>query len=58
MRAAEYDPALVAAALKEGEVAWYTSFVQNQLARPMAETFEKKFPGIKVRLTTGTVSDL
>lgn len=57
-RAADYDASLVTAAQGEGEVVWYTSFVQNQLARPMADAFEKRFPGIKVRLVTGTVSDL
>ena len=57
-QAADYDAALVAAARKEGQVVWYTSFVQNQLARPMADAFEKKFPGIKVEIAAGTVTDL
>ena len=58
VRAASFDPALVAAAQAEGEVAWYTSFVETQLARPMADAFGKRFPGVTLRLTTGTVSDL
>jgi ABC-type Fe3+ transport system substrate-binding protein len=52
------DPALVAAAEKEGEVVWYTSFVENQLARPMAEAFQKRYPAIKVRIVGGTAGDL
>lgn len=42
------DPALVAAAKKEGEVVWYTTLIVNQLVRPMVAAFEKKY-GIKVR---------
>lgn len=52
------DPALVAAAKKEGEVVWYTSLVVNQASRPLAAAFEKEYPGVKVRMTSGTTSDL
>lgn len=52
------DTALIEAAKKEGEVSWYTSLVANQVARPMATAFEKKYPGIKVNLVSGTVGDL
>lgn len=37
------DPALVASAQKEGQVVWYTGFIINQLARPLADAFEKKY---------------
>ena len=43
------DPALIAAARKEGEVVWYTTQIVNQLVRPVTAAFEKKYPGIKVR---------
>jgi ABC-type Fe3+ transport system substrate-binding protein len=41
------DPALIAAAKKEGQVVWYTTLIVNQLARPITDAFEKKY-GIKV----------
>src|SRR5882757_2785335 len=43
------DPALIAAAKKEGEVVWYTTQIVSQLVRPVTAAFEKKYPGIKVR---------
>lgn len=52
------DQALVEAAKKEGEVNWYTSLVVNQASRPIAAAFEKEYPGIKVRVTSGTANDL
>src|SRR4029078_8660666 len=52
------DEALIAAAKKEGQVVWYTSFVENQLARPLAAAFEKKYPGVKVQIVPGTATDL
>jgi iron(III) transport system substrate-binding protein len=45
--AAAADQALIDAAKKEGEVVWYTTFVVDQLVRPVAEAFQKKY-GIKV----------
>jgi iron(III) transport system substrate-binding protein len=45
------DPALIAAAKKEGEVVWYTTQIVTQLVRPVTAAFEKKYPGIKVRST-------
>jgi iron(III) transport system substrate-binding protein len=42
------DAALIAAAKKEGEVVWYTTLIVNQLVRPLAAAFEKKY-GVKVR---------
>jgi ABC-type Fe3+ transport system substrate-binding protein len=41
------DPALIAAAQKEGRVVWYTTLLLNQLGGPLAQAFEKKY-GIKV----------
>src|SRR4030088_2128093 len=45
------DPALIAAAKKEGIVVWYTTQIVDQFARPAAAMFEKLYPGIKVRLS-------
>jgi ABC-type Fe3+ transport system substrate-binding protein len=52
------EAALYAAAKKEGQLVWYTSQVQNTLVRPMAQAFEKKYPGIKVTIVGGKNSDL
>jgi ABC-type Fe3+ transport system substrate-binding protein len=52
------DQALIDAAKKEGKVVWYVSFVENQLARPLAAAFEKKYPGIQVQIVPGTATDL
>ena len=41
------DQALIDAAKKEGTVTWYTTQIVNQLARPAAEAFKKKY-GINV----------
>lgn len=49
---------LIAAAKKEGRVVWYVSFIENQLARPLAAAFEKKYPGVKVDIVPGTATDL
>lgn len=56
--AAEPDPALVAAAMKEGQVAWYSTLIVNQIVRPMTEAFEKKYPGIKVAYSRASSSDV
>ena len=39
------------AAKKEGHVVWYTTFIVNQAAQPIADAFMKKYPGISVELT-------
>ena len=49
------DAALIEAAKKEGTVVWYASAVANQLARPLAAAFEKKYPGIKVQLVLSLI---
>jgi ABC-type Fe3+ transport system substrate-binding protein len=45
------DPSLIEAAKKEGEVVWYTTLIVTQIVRPLAQAFEKKYPGIKVSYT-------
>ncbi|HEX5281881.1 MAG TPA: extracellular solute-binding protein [Micropepsaceae bacterium] len=45
------DPALVAAAKREGSVVWYTTQIVDQFARPAAAAFEKLYPGIRVTLS-------
>lgn len=42
-------PGLIAAAMKEGELTWYTS-ADLQLAEKAGKSFEQKFPGIRVRV--------
>ena len=51
------DPALVAAAQKEGEVVWYTTQIISQLVRPMIAAFEKRYPGIKVAAVRANATD-
>jgi ABC-type Fe3+ transport system substrate-binding protein len=51
------DPALIAAAKKEGEVVWYTTQIVSQLVRPVTAAFEKKYPGIKVRATRANATE-
>ena len=41
------EQALIDAAKKEGKVVWYTSLVVDQVVRPIAKGFEKKY-GVKV----------
>ena len=53
-RAADADPALVAAAQKEAQVVWYSTLIVNQILRPMAEAFEQKNPGIRVQYSRAT----
>ncbi len=43
------DPALVAAARKEGAVTWYSGLIVNQVVRPLVDGFERTYPGIKVQ---------
>ena len=51
------DPALIAAAKREGEVVWYTTQIVSQLVRPVTAAFEKKYPGIKVRSTRANATE-
>jgi ABC-type Fe3+ transport system substrate-binding protein len=47
------DPALVAAATKEGEVVWYSTLIVNQIIRPLIAAFNRQFPQIKVAYVRG-----
>ena len=51
------DQALIDAAKKEGSVTWYTSLIVDQIARPAAAAFEKKY-GIKVDYTRADITDI
>jgi ABC-type Fe3+ transport system substrate-binding protein len=57
-RAAGADAALVGAATKEGALAWYSTLIVNQITRPLALAFEKKYPGIKVQYSRATSSEV
>jgi iron(III) transport system substrate-binding protein len=48
----------VEAAKKEGEVVWYSTQIVNQLVRPLAAAFEKKYPPIKVRFTRANANEV
>ena len=52
------DAALIEAAKREGEVVWYSTQIINQLVRPIAAAFEKKYPGIKVRYTRANATEV
>ena len=43
------DPGLVHAAESEGTVVWYTGLIVNQIARPLVEAFQQKYPAIRVQ---------
>ena len=55
--AADFDPALVEAATREGHVTWYTGLIINQAARPLAEAFEARFPGMKMAYARASNTD-
>ncbi len=52
------DQALIDAANREGSVVWYTSLLERNLVRPMAQAFEKSYPKIKVQTVIGLQGDL
>jgi iron(III) transport system substrate-binding protein len=43
------DPALVAAAKKEGQVLLYTTLIVDQIVRPLIKAFQSQVPGIDVK---------
>jgi iron(III) transport system substrate-binding protein len=51
------DQSLIDAAKKEGQVTWYTGLILNQLGRPIADAFEKKY-GIKVNITRADAGEI
>ena len=51
------DQALIEAAKKEGAVTWYTSLIIDQIVRPEADAFQKKY-GIKVDFVRGDAAEL
>jgi ABC-type Fe3+ transport system substrate-binding protein len=57
-RAALADDALVAAAQKEASVVWYSTLIVNQLVRPVAEAFMKKYPGVTVQYSRQTAGEV
>ena len=58
VQAAGADAALIEAARKEGQVVWYSTLIVNQITRPLALAFEKKYPGIKVQYSRATSTDV
>ena len=51
------DPALIAAAQKEGQVTWYTTQITNQFGRPAMDAFQKRY-GIRVNFIRGDSIEL
>ena len=51
------DAALIEAAIKEGEVVWYSTQIISQLVRPVSAAFEKKY-GLKVRAIRANSTEL
>lgn len=51
------DATVLEAAKKERVVTWYTGFIVNQMAKPLADAFEAKYPGLKVQLWRGSAID-
>ena len=52
LRAAERydaDPALVAAAKKEGEIVWYTTLIVDQIVRPLIRAFRSQVAAIDIK---------
>ena len=43
------DPALVAAAKKEGQVLIYTTLIVEQIVRPLIKAFQSQVPGVDVK---------
>jgi ABC-type Fe3+ transport system substrate-binding protein len=43
------DPALVAAAKKEGQVLIYTTLIVDQIVRPLIKAFQSQVPGVDVK---------
>ncbi len=56
-RALADDAALVSAAQKEGRVTWYTTQIVDQLAKPMALAFEKRY-GVHVDYVRADPGDI
>jgi ABC-type Fe3+ transport system substrate-binding protein len=52
------DPALVAAAKKEGTVTWYSTLIVNQVVRPLATAFEALYPGISVQYSRSPAGEI
>ncbi len=51
------DQALIDAAKKEGELTWYTTFIVDQVTRPIVDAFQKKY-GIKVNYVRANSDDI
>lgn len=55
--AAAIDAAMIEAAKKEGSVVWYTTLIVDQLVRPLAADFEKRY-GIKLEYYRANSADV
>jgi iron(III) transport system substrate-binding protein len=51
------DQALIDAAKKDGQVTWYTTFIVDQVTRPVVDAFQKKY-GIKVNFVRANSDEI
>jgi len=57
-RGADRDKVLLEGARKEGEVVFYAAMIVNQALRPIAEGFNKKYPGVKMTFWRGDAPEI
>jgi len=43
------DPAMLAAAKKDGEALFYTPLIADQIVRPLVKAFESRVPGVRIQ---------
>jgi iron(III) transport system substrate-binding protein len=52
------DPALLAAAQKEGEIVYYTTQIVDQIVRPLIKAFVISAPGVQIKYVRGNGTSL
>jgi len=52
----EREAALLECATEEEPLLWYTTLIEDQLARPLAEAFEERYPGLTVEISRSNSS--
>lgn len=51
LEGAEREDALLECASEEEPLLWYTTLIEDQLARPLAEAFQERYPGLTVQIS-------
>ncbi len=57
-KGADRDKVLLEGARKEGEVIFYAAMIVNQALRPIADGFQKKYPGVKLNFWRGDAPEI